>query len=132
MKDDGTYNLDFTSDKVIMNGYEFIRTEYPGIYKAAEEYLIDMHEWRVDKRNKDLIAFTVVLVNKPKNVVLYIARYDCEYKDIFSSNYDYISNNKIYENIYGQDNVYGIGFIPCMYSTGFGSRLSFGGVVFDI
>ena len=72
----GDYRLDFNSDKVIIDGNEFIRTEIDGIYKSIDEYDIYKGDWISDIRNKDISFFGHRKIGKSKYRILYVFRYD--------------------------------------------------------
>lgn len=124
MKEKGIYKLDFNSDKVIMDGYEFVPvTEYKGIFKALDVCYINAGEWGRDERNRNLVAFTVRYAHKDKQKVLYLARYDCEDRFKFAKEFDCSG----YADTY--DEIRGVGFLPCLKCDGLGIGFCRGGVL---
>lgn len=81
MTKSGDYNLDFNSDRVIVDGHEFVPTRYQGIYKSIDNYEVVAGEWAEDERNKDVSFFGYRKIGKLKYKVLYAYRYDNQYQN---------------------------------------------------
>ena len=72
----GIYEIDFAKDTIIVDGHICKETEYKGIYKVQDNYLIKDTDWASDMRNHNLTIVYLSDVGKDTNNIEYITRYD--------------------------------------------------------
>ena len=46
--------IDFNNKEIIVDGHKCVETEYKGIYKVQDEFIVIPEEWGKDKSNYDL------------------------------------------------------------------------------
>lgn len=110
MANKGEYSLDFNSDKVIVDGHEFVKSKFSGVYESVDEYKVDLDDWVCDERNKDLSILAHHVNGSRKCKVLYVFMYYNEFISI-------IGDLDFVKNCDGKDEQYIT--TSCLFNTSF-------------
>ena len=68
----GDYSIDFTKATIIVDGHICDKTEYEGIYKVRDEYLVNWKNWSHNEANKNLTIISLPTENENKDIVKYV------------------------------------------------------------
>ena len=72
----GIYEVDLTKDTIIVDGHVCKETEYKGIYKVQDDYLVDITKWFFDEHNRNLTAIYLSNVCSDTKRIEFITRFD--------------------------------------------------------
>lgn len=86
----GKYDIDFSKQIIVVDGHDFVMTQYPGIYEVQDEYFVsDMDEWCYDKNNENLKALFILKdEEKVSGVIKFICKWSNEYVDKLIADYE--------------------------------------------
>ena len=72
----GIYEVDLTKDTIIVDGHVCKETEYKGIYKVQDEYIVNMDEWTCDVHNKNLAAIYLSDIDSAIKKIEFVTKFD--------------------------------------------------------